>query len=116
MKCAEDGPRDWTIVELQGVLEARDPSQCIDSMVLGNVQRKGQKGVILTVGNQRMDGKVVELKQPLAIMERKGKDGEALGGEQDFEVVGFVRRKIVFLHRLCPRTTVLFLYLLALWQ
>ena len=89
----------------------REGLSSLDGLTLGTLVRKGERGAILTIGNQRLDGKVVELKQPLAVMNRNNVGGEC-GNEEnsmtdnadssrrvEFEIVGLIRKKIVFSHR-----------------
>uniref|UniRef100_A0A7S1MTE7 Chromosome transmission fidelity protein 8 n=1 Tax=Hemiselmis andersenii TaxID=464988 RepID=A0A7S1MTE7_HEMAN len=95
IKVAEDGPKEWTAIELQGLMEPRE-GESLGGLPLGELARKGDKGVSLTVGNQRLDGKVVELGEPLAVMEKRQGEGAAAG---EYLVVGWVRRKVVFMHR-----------------
>lgn len=97
VKLARDGPMDWTAIELQGFMEARNGTT-VNGLPVGDLARKGEKGVTLTVGNQRLDGKIVECKQPIAVMSRIEGSGEG-GSAGEFEIAGFIRRKMVFLHR-----------------
>jgi hypothetical protein len=104
IKTSMDGLKEWTMMELQGILEARDVTISVDSLPLGDLAKKGEKGVTLTIGNQRMDGKLVDLKQPFTIMKRK--ETEAISNQKgesnivaEFEIAGIIRRKLVFLHR-----------------
>lgn len=53
----------------------------------------------LTVGNQRLDGKIVECKQPIAVMSRQEGGRDDSGAGEGYSILGFIRRKVVFLHR-----------------
>ncbi len=98
IKTGLDGLKEWTMMELQGSLEARDVTVNVDGLPLGDLAKKGEKAVTLTIGNQRMDGKLVDIKQPLTIMKRKESD-DGNSNAVEFELVGIIRRKLVFLHR-----------------
>jgi len=71
----------------------------LSGLPLGELARKGEKGVTLTVGNQRLDGKIVECKQPIAVMSRQDGGGNDNGTGAGYSIKGFIRRKVVFLHR-----------------
>eukprot|EP00287_Rhodomonas_sp_CCMP768_P023951 CAMPEP_0202836636 /NCGR_PEP_ID=MMETSP1389-20130828/42467_1 /ASSEMBLY_ACC=CAM_ASM_000865 /TAXON_ID=302021 /ORGANISM="Rhodomonas sp., Strain CCMP768" /LENGTH=98 /DNA_ID=CAMNT_0049512505 /DNA_START=113 /DNA_END=405 /DNA_ORIENTATION=- len=76
IKSPLDGPREWTIVELQGYFEARDATVQLSEQDIGPIARKGDgKSVTLTVGNQRLDGKLVDVPQPLAVMSKSTRAG-----------------------------------------
>jgi hypothetical protein len=94
------------------LLPARDPGSAVaasaadanarcefSGLPLGELARKGEKGVTLTVGNQRLDGKIVECKQPIAVMSRQDGGGDDNGAGAGYSIKGFIRRKVVFLHR-----------------
>ena len=58
---------------------------------------------VLTVGNLQLDGRVVALPKPLAIMQRV--EGEASRAEHEghqYHIVGIVRSKYLFKHRPKP--------------
>ncbi len=112
VKSPLDGPREWTIVELQGYFEARDASVQLAEQEIGPISgKKGdKKNVILTVGNQRLDGKLMDMPQPLGVMSKisrpRPQEEDAMSDpindgvtEVEYEIVGFIRRKIVFSHR-----------------
>lgn len=108
-----DGPKDWTMLDFQGAIVTREEGCSLDGMDLGHLARKGERGAILTIGNQRLDGKIVELKQPLAIMKRNNiydkevceemetdtVSDDKLNSRQEFVIVGLIKKKIVFTHR-----------------
>eukprot|EP00802_Teleaulax_amphioxeia_P030815 Tamp_33619.p2 GENE.Tamp_33619~~Tamp_33619.p2 ORF type:complete len:181 (+),score=57.05 Tamp_33619:27-545(+) len=72
VRTALDGPKEWSIIELQGEFETRDPAlKTLNGLEIGNlVCKAGSKSVHLVIGNQRLDGKVVDLKEPLAVMSK----------------------------------------------
>ena len=108
-----DGPKDWTMLDFQGAIVPREEGCSLDGQSLGHLARKGERGAILTIGNQRLDGKIVELKQPLAIMKRSSSRNKDVCEEmetdaasvciptaqEEFVIVGLIKKKIVFSHR-----------------
>ena len=115
VRTALDGPREWSMLEFQGVMEMREEGAEVDGATIGEITcKEDKKHVTLLVGNQRLDGKVTELKQPFAVMSKRrlappagnddgmedqAEDGEKPTGEIEMEIVGFITRKIVFVHR-----------------
>ena len=102
------------MLDFQGTLLPREEIHSLDGLTLGTVMRKGERGVILTSGNQRLDGKITELKQPLAVMKRtnnhrkhtendmltdRSSEGDISQAPEEFVIVGLIRKKIVFSHR-----------------
>ena len=101
VKSPSDGPKEWTMIEMQGMLQARDSSDSLDGLDIGNLQmKKGDKNVSLTVGNQRLEGKIVDLSSPLAVM-LKGRSEPLQGGQSatEYSIAGIIKKKIVFNHR-----------------
>eukprot|EP00960_Hanusia_phi_P001583 45811-Hanusia_phi.AAC.1 len=101
VKTPSDGPKEWTMIEMQGMLVARDSSDCLDGLDIGNLQmRKGDKNVSLVIGNQRLEGKIVDLSNPLAVM-LKGKSESFESGQSatEYSIAGIIKKKIVFNHR-----------------
>ncbi|KAJ1482308.1 Ctf8-domain-containing protein [Baffinella frigidus] len=105
-----DGPREWSMIEFQGVMEMREEGGVVDGSTIGEMTcKEDKKHVSLLIGNQRLDGKVHDLKQPFAVMAKRRLpsaegDEEAMvvpgpgapKGEVELEIVGFIQRKIVF--------------------
>jgi hypothetical protein len=130
------GAGQWVVVELQGALqlelpdkaqaEERErklglagepvgaPAPTLAGLELGVLGSDG--GVpVLEIGCHRLEGKVVSLKRPLAVLELRRapapavSDGDRDGGaapelneEGEFEVVGIVRSKLLFKSRPKP--------------
>jgi len=112
VRTALDGPREWSMMEFQGVMEMREEGAVVDGRTIGEMTcKEDKKHVSLLIGNQRLDGKVTELKQPLAVMakrrlppaegeeamdEEEPEPGAKPKGDVELEIVGFIQRKIVF--------------------
>ena len=56
----------------------------------------------LVIGRHQLDGKVVSLKRPLALVERVADDSSTPSGELHFEVIGYAKKKYVFKARPRP--------------
>ncbi|KAF0716381.1 hypothetical protein AaE_011111 [Aphanomyces astaci] len=99
-----NGDAEWSILELQGELIADTKA----SLKLGHLQY--QKGVpTLLIGTHLLEGKVLKLSKPMAIMRKKPHaDHAAIGSGDDtngvassntstgYIVVGIARKKLVF--------------------
>ncbi|ETW02234.1 hypothetical protein H310_05793 [Aphanomyces invadans] len=95
-----NGDAEWSILELQGELIADSKA----SLKLGQLQY--QKGVpTLLIGTHLLEGKVVKLPKPMAIMRKKAKEVSADDTDTTstaYTVVGIARKKLVFNSRPKP--------------
>ena len=79
--------KEYTIFELQGTLERH--GKPFDGEELGALEVKGG-APFLTIGIHRLEGKFVDLKKPLVVLDPAPGDGKT------FTVAGVVRRKALF--------------------
>ncbi|KAF0731087.1 hypothetical protein Ae201684P_011701 [Aphanomyces euteiches] len=92
-----NGDVEWSIVELQGELICESKA----SLPLGKLQY--QKGVpTLLIGTHLLEGKVVKLGKPMAIMRKKAIDDNSTEQTKAYTVVGIARKKLVFSTRPKP--------------
>jgi chromosome transmission fidelity protein 8 len=130
------GAGQWVVVELQGALQLELPDKAQAEERERKLGLVGEAGVataptmagldlgllsseggvpVLEIGCHRLEGKVVSLKRPLAVLELRRApasapgEGEGEGGaapehsdEGEFEVVGIVRSKLLFKSRPKP--------------
>ena len=117
---APQGEVDWTLIELQGTIEARNgATTTLDGVEFGTLVRevrsppffsflsaardgttcaRQEDAPKLIMGKMQMEGEIVKLKKPLAIMSLvKQEDGTA-----EYHTAGVVRQKIVFKARPVP--------------
>merc|ERR1711990_211507 len=59
-------PQEWTIVEMQGALETRVDTR--RDLEIGTLSMNG-KTPIMVIGNRRLEGEVVPLAKPFAVLE-----------------------------------------------
>jgi len=86
--------KEYTIFELQGTLERH--GRPFDGEELGALEVKGG-APFLTIGIHRLEGKFVDLKKPLVVLDPTRDEGS-------FVVAGVVRRKALF--KLRPKVLV----------
>lgn len=96
VRCSCGTCSEWALVELQGVLHAADEGTLAGATV-GKlcVSPLSDATVNLVVGYHQLEGSVVALKKPLAVMQ---KVRDAAGGAE-LEVVGVIRKKLWFKNR-----------------
>ena len=95
---APDGDVDWTLIELQGAIEPRNSTQSLDGVDIGSLVREEDGVPKLVMGRTQLEGEVVKLKKPLAIMSLV-KPGN---GSTEYHAAGVVRQKLVFKTRPVP--------------
>ena len=111
VRCACGGCSTWTLIELQGELERSDGAP-LDNLDVGvfcssapvrsrqtpaALLMRTQETLQLTVGYHRLEGKLVPLRTPLAILSRH--EDEPGAPASAFVVVGIVRSKYLFKNR-----------------
>lgn len=67
-----DSHGGWGLVELQGQLETRDQVP-FDNMHIGDLHFDPRGVPHLIIGHHLLDGKVVKLEKPLAVLRKKGR-------------------------------------------
>jgi chromosome transmission fidelity protein 8 len=118
-------PSGLALLEIQGTIHFPTPAPSTPSTHVGELvfpyhnpllhgpdDTKWMKRVYLYIGeNQRMTGECKKLVQPMAVVRRRGEDGdvdmgdgEREGGkegshEEELEIIEIVRYKVVFSHR-----------------
>ena len=89
--------KHWIILELQGFIEV-EPNSFESEVSLGNLQiNKDNGNAHLTIGNHLLEGKLVKLQKPFAIMEKVNTEK----GVQ-YEVVSVAKEKYLFKTRPKP--------------
>ena len=73
--------RLWGLVELQGQLETRDQVS-FDDMHIGDLHFDPRGIPHLIIGHHLLDGKVVKLEKPLAVLQKKGRTSAASSGDR----------------------------------
>ncbi|CAH8391637.1 unnamed protein product [Eruca vesicaria subsp. sativa] len=102
--CGEDECSEWTIVELQGVVETQSSFQgSVQSLEIGRLCHSDSSQYTFTVGYHELTGSKVTLKKPLLVLKKLQKctDGSSQK-ETELEVVGIIRSKILFKTRPKP--------------
>jgi hypothetical protein len=95
---APEGEVDWTLIELQGAIEPRNSTQSLDGVNIGTLVRDDDGVPKIVMGRTQLEGSVVKLKKPLAIMSLvKPSDGST-----EYHAAGVVRQKFVFKARSVP--------------
>mmetsp|Transcript_1375 Transcript_1375/g.1810 ORF Transcript_1375/g.1810 Transcript_1375/m.1810 type:complete len:125 (+) Transcript_1375:41-415(+) len=98
-----NGIPEWNAIELQGqlVVESLDEgSASMDGQLLGGIKFKQDGTPVLEIGYHSLQGTVVKVKKPFAVIERVKSTPETQGAE--FKVVGIVRKKYMFCTRPKP--------------
>lgn len=101
------GSQELVLVELQGSITRLDQ----DQLKLGKLVQEDDGRIYLVVGYQKLEGKVVDLKLPFAVlrqrhqktiqademkMDTENNEEEEGGGEVEMEVVEVCRKKLYF--------------------
>ena len=80
--------KEWIIIELQGKITSRTnnyENESIGPLIIENDIAK------LTIGNHSLEGKIIVLKKPLAVIKKGNQDGLTL--------TSIIRKKILFPER-----------------
>jgi len=97
--CPEN-PSEWTLVELQGELQARGKDTDILSgdgfggLEMGNLSLNKEGKAILHIGNAMLEGSSLPIPKPLVITKKR-----QVGDQATLEVVGVIRKKYIFKQR-----------------
>lgn len=104
---ADGEPPAWCIIELQGAIERLAEPEKGAALELGTlcVPANNPEIVQLTLGSHQLEGKVVPLKKPLALLDFGSRDGAADGTRRHCEIVGVIRQKYIFKTRPKPLIT-----------
>ncbi|ODQ55759.1 hypothetical protein SAICODRAFT_23129 [Saitoella complicata NRRL Y-17804] len=100
------GTNELLLLELQATIEGMDP----DTIMGGLSYDEQSKTAYLTVGYQRLTGKVVDLKSPFAVLRKReggelsmedaeGRAADWQRGDVEMDVVEIIRKKVVFNQR-----------------
>ncbi|BFZ61338.1 hypothetical protein YB2330_002403 [Saitoella coloradoensis] len=96
------GTNELLLLELQATIEGMDP----DTIMGGLSYDEQSKTAYLTIGYQRLTGKVVDLKSPFAVLRKReggenveGREGDWRRGDVEMDVVEIIRKKVVFNQR-----------------
>lgn len=106
--CGEEECREWTILELQGVVETQSSFQgSVQNLDIGRLchsDSSSQDNYTFTVGYHELTGSKATLKKPLLVLKKLQKctDGDPSEKETELEVVGIIRSKILFKTRPKP--------------
>lgn len=84
------GSNELVFIEIQGSIVRLDDTET----KLGRLEHSDDGRIYLYVGYQKMEGKVVELKKPFAVLRKKPTNTTSL--EVEMEVVDVCRKKIYF--------------------
>ncbi|CAN8252690.1 unnamed protein product [Cochlearia groenlandica] len=101
--CGESNCSEWTIVELQGVVETQSSFHgSLHNLQIGRLchsdSDSDQETYTFTVGYHELTGSKVNLKKPLLVLKKI----RSLENSTELEVVGIIRTKILFKTRPKP--------------
>mmetsp|Transcript_13351 Transcript_13351/g.18242 ORF Transcript_13351/g.18242 Transcript_13351/m.18242 type:complete len:137 (+) Transcript_13351:168-578(+) len=103
VKCACGVCIEWAMLEFQGEIEPQDSNVLLNNLDVGTLCKVSEKKIKLTCGYHEVEGSLVDLKKPIAILKKRLKqNAEALDTEvicEAFDIVGVVRKKYMFKHR-----------------
>ncbi|CAH2070261.1 unnamed protein product [Thlaspi arvense] len=104
--CGEEECSEWTIVEIQGVVETQSSFEgSIQNLEIGRLCRSdsSQETYTFTVGYHELTGSKVTLKKPLLVLKKVQKcTDDLVGKETELEAIGIIRTKILFKTRPKP--------------
>ncbi|KAI9592669.1 chromosome transmission fidelity protein 8 [Syncephalis fuscata] len=88
--------RELVLIELQGKL-ATQPGESRDNLHVGNLTIEPNGTVIMFIGYHRLEGKIIVLKKPLAILQRvSSTKHDSTPPPVNYNVIDILRHKIVF--------------------
>lgn len=89
------GPvQEWGLIELQGQLDRRMLEDGTLALEIGTLHHAHSTASLsLTIGYHALDGKILPLKKPLAVMEKCNERAE---GCTAYKLIGVVRNKYLF--------------------
>ncbi|KNC86700.1 hypothetical protein, variant [Sphaeroforma arctica JP610] len=89
-----DGPAEYGMIEIQA--EIKSNQLAFDGTQIGDFEILDNGKATLSVGPQKILGKVKDLDTPYAVTKKiLGEDGKCIG----FEVVAIIRKKFLFVER-----------------
>ncbi|KAJ9591176.1 hypothetical protein L9F63_027319 [Diploptera punctata] len=94
---------EWAIVELQGDLESRDNSNIYEQFI-GDLHYTNKGKPLLIIGHHILQGEVVTMDKPLAVLEHKDIAASENEDEKSVEYIvrAVVKKKLVFSDRPKP--------------
>ncbi|PKU64197.1 putative uncharacterized protein DDB_G0287975 [Dendrobium catenatum] len=100
--CQQEECREWSIIELQGVVESH-PSLVdhLQNLEIGRLCCVSEGNYTFTVGYHELSGTKMALKKPLLVLKKK-KVGDAFESDSsdssgvELEVIGIIRHRILF--------------------
>ncbi|KFK26831.1 hypothetical protein AALP_AA8G299500 [Arabis alpina] len=101
--CEKEECSEWTIVELQGVVETQSSFQgSLHNLEIGRLchSDSSQETYTFTVGYHELIGSKVTLKKPLLVLKKRKDDLSEKSSE--LQVLGIIRTKILFKTRPKP--------------
>ena len=115
---AKLGSNEVVLIELQGwldVVEGEKDNGFIGNLTIENVCIMSmcflcvpniilQDKPVLKIGHHHLEGKIVSLSKPLAVLARGGIDEDEYGGESStrYDVMTIIKRKVLFAKRPVP--------------
>jgi hypothetical protein len=103
---------EWSVIELQGHLSARDTALTLDALPLGvlDIAPDNAKEFTLIIGSTALVGKLVRLEKPLTVIAPDATRSELAAAaaaaddaaDEHWHIVGIVRNKLVFKTRPQP--------------
>uniref|UniRef100_A0A2C9KNX9 Chromosome transmission fidelity protein 8 homolog n=1 Tax=Biomphalaria glabrata TaxID=6526 RepID=A0A2C9KNX9_BIOGL len=105
--------KEWAIVELQGDLETRHPVP-LNHNFIGDLHFTHQDAPVLIIGHHILQGKVISLENPWAVLTKCSKANDSIISAEDtsslshaahrssYQVKAIIKRKILFKTRPKP--------------
>jgi hypothetical protein len=81
------------ILEFQGEITGE-----LEGSKLGTIKVNGDKSVNILVGQHKLEGRVVDLKSPLLVLEKSSETGSD-SNEKNLVIQGVAKKKIIFKNR-----------------